>query len=77
MQSCAMFYMLKQTKQTFESNLVGIQKDEMANQTSYDNLKTPRARKLLHAIARLAYADGKLAISNEDLEVANKSLAAN
>jgi len=77
------FGILKQLKEDFESNLSNAQKEELANQESYKELKAGKEAEIaageeLLATKKqeLADADEKLAQSKEDLEDTNNSLNA-
>jgi len=82
-QSGAIFGILKQMKETFETNLASSQKEEMANQKAYEELKAAKEEEIAAGQAQidtktqeLADADEKNANSKEDLEDTKKSLAA-
>merc|ERR1719428_2491256 len=69
------FGILKQMKETFESNLGQSQKDEMTNQKAYEDLKAAKdteieagQEQLDTKSNELAAADEKNAVSKEDLE---------
>merc|ERR1711871_1736438 len=82
-QSGEIFGILKQMKETFETNLADTQKDEMANQKAYEDLKAAKEEEIAAGQDQidkkpeeLASTDEKLANSKEDLEDTKKSLAA-
>jgi len=82
-QSGEIFGILKQMKETFESNLSASQKEEMANQKAYEDLKAAKQDEIAAGQAQLdsktqelASADEKLAHSKEDIEDTKASLSA-
>merc|ERR1719164_153307 len=82
-QSGEIFGILKQMKESFESNLADSQKEEMANQKAYEDLKAAKTEEIKAGqdqidakTQELASTDEKLAESKEDLEDTQKSLAA-
>merc|ERR1719453_1113189 len=82
-QSGQIFGILKQLKEDFESNLSTAQKEELANQEAYKEMKEAKEAEIAageEALAtkkqELADADEKLAQSKEDLEDTNNSLNA-
>merc|ERR1719420_686633 len=82
-QSGEIFGILKQMKETFESNLSQSQKDELANQKAYEDLKAAKEEEIAAAQAQLdtktqelATTDEKLAQAKEDVEDTKASLAA-
>merc|ERR1740133_143057 len=82
-QSGAIFGILKQMKETFESNLSSSQKDEMANQKAYEELKAAKEDEIAAGKAQidtktqeLADADEKNAQAKEDVEDTKNSLSA-
>merc|ERR1740133_822870 len=82
-QSGAIFGILKQMKETFETNLSSSQKEEMANQKAYEELKAAKEDEIAAGQAQidsktqeLADADEKNAQAKEDIEDTRKSLAA-
>merc|ERR1719243_235137 len=82
-QSGAIFGILKQMKETFESNLSSSQKEEMASQQSYDDLKSSKEAEIKAGsdqkdtkTQELADTDEKLAQAKQDLEDTRNSLAA-
>merc|ERR1719401_3033122 len=82
-QSGEIFGILKQMKESFESNLSDSQKEEMANQKAYEDLKAAKTDEIKAGqdqidakTQELASTDEKLAESKEDLEDTKKSLAA-
>merc|ERR1719243_212903 len=80
-QSGAIFGILKQMKETFESNLSSSQKEEMASQQSYDDLKSAKETEIKAGTDQsdtktqeLADTDEVLAQSKQDLEDTRMSL---
>merc|ERR1719420_1099572 len=77
------FGILKQMKETFESNLSQSQKDELANQKAYEDLKAAKEEEIAAAQAQidtktreLATTDEKLAQAKQDIEDTRASLSA-
>merc|ERR1712066_176592 len=77
------FGILRQMKETFEANLSDAQKEEMANQKAYEDLKAAKEAEIAAGQAQidsktgeLATTDQKNAQAKEDLEDTQKSLAA-
>jgi len=82
-QSGAIFGILKQMKETFETNLSSSQKEEMANQKAYEDLKAAKEEEIAAGQAQidsksqeLADTDEKNAQAKEDVEDTKKSLSA-
>jgi DNA repair exonuclease SbcCD ATPase subunit len=82
-QSGEIFGILKQMKETFESNLSDSQKEEMANQKAYEDLKAAKEAEIAAGQSQidsktqeLADTDEALAQSKEDIEDTKASLAA-
>jgi len=82
-QSGAIFGILKQMKETFENNLSNSQKEEMANQKAYEDLKAAKEEEIAAGqaqidskTAELADTDEKNAQAKEDVEDTKKSLSA-
>jgi chromosome segregation ATPase len=82
-QSGEIFGILKQMKETFESNLSASQKEEMANQKAYEDLKAAKEAEIKAGqdqidskTQELADTDEKNAQSKEDLEDTKTSLSA-
>merc|ERR1711920_778446 len=82
-QSGEIFGILKQMLETFESNLSGSQKEEMAAQKAYEDLKAAKEAEIAAGQAQidtktqeLADTDEKLAQAKEDIEDTRNSLAA-
>jgi len=82
-QSGEIFGILKQMKESFETNLADTQKDEMQNQKAYDELKAAKEEEISAGqdqidskTQELASTDEKLAESKEDLEDTTASLSA-
>merc|ERR1719207_438264 len=74
-QSGAIFGILKQMKESFETNLASSQKEEMTAQSAYEDLKAAKeseikaGQELLETKEQeLADTDAKLASDKEDLE---------
>merc|ERR1719428_1873044 len=77
------FGILKQMKETFESNLSSSQKQELANQKAYEDLKAAKEGEIAAGqeqvdtkTQELATTDEKLAMSKQDLEDTKASLSA-
>merc|ERR1712032_835640 len=77
------FGILKQMRETFESNLSASQKEEMANQKAYEDLKAAKEEEIAAGkeqidkkTQELADTDEKLAQAKEDIEDTRASLAA-
>merc|ERR1712226_1686270 len=82
-QSGEIFGILKQMKETFESNLSASQKEEMANQKAYEDLKAAKEAEIAAGqeqidkkTAELADTDEKNAQAKEDVVDTKKSLGA-
>merc|ERR1719373_489804 len=82
-QSGEIFGILNQMKETFESNLSASQKEEMANQKSYEELKAAKEAEIKAGqeqidtkTQELASTDEKNAQAKEDVEDTKKSLSA-
>merc|ERR1719484_469947 len=82
-QSGAIFGILKQMKETFETNLSSSQKEEMQSQTAYEDLKASKEAEIQAGsdqkdtkTQELADTDEKLAQAKQDLEDTRNSLAA-
>merc|ERR1719504_213753 len=82
-QSGAIFGILKQMKETFETNLENSQKEEMQSQTAYEDLKAAKTSEIKAGsdqkdtkTQELADTDSLLAQSKQDLEDTRNSLAA-
>merc|ERR1719507_2567164 len=82
-QSGEIFGILKQMKATFEENLSQSQKEEMANQKAYEDLKLAKEDEIAAGQAQidtktqeLATAEATLAQAKEDIEDTRNSLAA-
>merc|ERR1712125_265440 len=82
-QSGEIFGILRQMKETFESNLSDAQKEEMANQKAYEDLTAAKEAEIAAGQAQidtktqeLADTDEKLAQAKEDIEDTRNSLAA-
>merc|ERR1719399_1072269 len=80
-QSGEIFGILKQMKETFENNLSASQKEEMANQAAYEDLKAAKEDEIAAGQAQidsktqeLADTDEKNAQAKEDIEDTKKSL---
>merc|ERR1719456_2104131 len=82
-QSGEIFGILKQMKETFESNLSASQKDEMANQKAYEDLKAAKEAEIQAGqnqvdskTQELAETDEKNAQAKQDIEDTRNSLSA-
>merc|ERR1719464_35964 len=82
-QSGEIFGILRQMKETFEANLSDSQKEEMANQKAYEDLKAAKEAEIAAGqeqidkkTAELADTDEKNAQAKEDIEDTKKSLSA-
>merc|ERR1719504_175055 len=82
-QSGEIFGILKQMKETFETNLSASQKEEMANQKAYEELKAAKEEEIKAGQAQidsktqeLADTDEKNAQAKEDIADTKKSLSA-
>merc|ERR1719271_1398459 len=82
-QSGQIFGILKQMKETFETNLADAQKEEQAAQKAYEELKAAKEAEIGAAkesiakkTAELADTDEKLAAAKEDLEDTKASMSA-
>jgi len=82
-QSGEIFGILKQMKETFETNLADTQKDEMSNQKAYEELKAAKEEEISAGqdqvdkkTEELASTDEKLAQSKEDVHDTKNSLSA-
>merc|ERR1719478_1561794 len=82
-QSGQIFGILKQMKETFETNLGSSQKEEMANQKAYEDLKAAKEEEIAAGQAQidtktqeLADTDEKNAQAKEDVADTKKSLSA-
>merc|ERR1712066_102454 len=82
-QSGEIFGILNQMKETFESNLSASQKEEMANQKAYEDLKAAKEAEIAAGQAQidsktqeLADTDEKNAQAKEDIEDTKKTLSA-
>merc|ERR1711862_155238 len=82
-QSGEIFGILKQMRETFESNLSASQKEEMANQKAYEDLKAAKEEEIAAGKAQinsktqeLADTDEKLAQAKQDIEDTRNALSA-
>merc|ERR1712187_850655 len=82
-QSGAIFGILRQMKETFEANLSDSQKEEMANQKAYEDLKAAKEAEIAAGQSQidtktgeLADTDQKNAQAKEDIEDTRNSLSA-
>jgi len=82
-QSGEIFGILKQMKETFETNLAASQKEEMENQKAYEDLKAAKEEEIAAGTSladtkttTLAATDEKKAQDTEDLEDTQEGLAA-
>merc|ERR1719313_2292071 len=76
------FGILKQMKETFETNLAASQKEEMTNQKAYEDVKAAKEEEISAGQSQvdtktteLADADEKGAVAKEDLEDTTNTLA--
>merc|ERR1719407_225885 len=74
-QSGEIFGILKQMKETFESNLSASQKEEMANQKAYEDLKAAKEAEIKAGQAQIDTKTQELADTNEKLAQAKEELA--
>jgi len=82
-QSGAIFGILKQMKETFETNLGSSQKEEMQNQEAYEELKAAKLKEIKAGedqrdtkTQELADTDSKVAQDKQDLDDTRNSLSA-
>merc|ERR1719188_1251978 len=82
-QSGEIFGILRQMLETFESNLSEAQKEEMANQKAYEDLKAAKEAEIAAGMAQidtktaeLADTDSKNAMAKQDIEDTKASLSA-
>jgi chromosome segregation ATPase len=82
-QSGEIFGILKQMKETFETNLSDTQKEELTNQKAYEDLKSAKQEEIAAGQAQidaktqeLASTDEKLAQAKEDIEDTKNNLSA-
>jgi hypothetical protein len=82
-QSGEIFGILKQMKETFEGDLSASQKEELANQKAYEDLKTAKEAEISAGQAQVdtktqeqAATDQKLAQSKQDIEDTRETLSA-
>merc|ERR1719145_110403 len=82
-QSGAIFGILKQMKETFETNLSDSQKEELSNQKAYEDLKAAKEEEITAGQAQidaktqeLASTDEKNAQAKEDIEDTKNNLSA-
>jgi DNA repair exonuclease SbcCD ATPase subunit len=82
-QSGSIFGILKQMKETFETNLSASQKEEMTSQAAYEDLKAAKESEIKAGTdlrdtktQELADTDAKVAADKQDLEDTRESLAA-
>merc|ERR1719313_2679910 len=82
-QSGEIFGILKQMKESFESNLSSSQKEELANQKAYEDLKAAKEEEIAAGQSQvetktqeLATTDEKLANAKQDVEDTRASLSA-
>merc|ERR1719353_1968943 len=81
-QSGAIFGILKQMKETFETNLSSSQKEELASQKAYEELKAAKEEEIAAGqeqidtkTQELATTDEKLAMSKQDIEDTKNGLS--
>jgi len=82
-QSGEIFGILKQMKETFETNLSDTQKEELTNQKAYEDLKSAKEEEIAAGQSQidaktqeLASTDEKLAQAKEDIEDTTNNLSA-
>jgi flagellar motility protein MotE (MotC chaperone) len=82
-QSGEIFGILKQMKETFETNLSDTQKEELTNQKAYEDLKSAKEEEIAAGQSQidaktqeLASTDEKLAQAKEDIEDTKNGLSA-
>jgi len=82
-QSGEIFGILKQMKETFETNLSDTQKEELTNQKAYEDLKSAKEEEIAAGQSQidaktqeLASTDEKLAQAKEDIEDTKNNLSA-
>merc|ERR1719353_2566004 len=82
-QSGEIFGILKQMKETFETNLSDTQKEELTNQKAYEDLKSAKEEEIAAGQSQidaktqeLATTDEKLAQAKEDIEDTKNNLSA-
>merc|ERR1712166_939513 len=74
-QSGAIFGILSQMKETFESNLSASQKEEMANQKAYEDLKAAKEAEISAGQAQLDSKTQELADTDEKNAQAKEDIA--
>merc|ERR1719161_655331 len=75
-QSGEIFGILKQMKETFESNLSASQKEEMANQKAYEDLKAAKETEIKAGTDQKDTKTQELADTKQDLEDTRNTLSA-
>merc|ERR1712118_145947 len=73
-QSGEIFGILKQMKETFESNLSASQKEEMANQKAYEDLKAAKEAEIAAGQAQIDTKTQELADTSEKLAQAKEDI---
>merc|ERR1711866_25288 len=71
-QSGEIFGILRQMKETFEANLSDAQKEEMANQKAYEDLKAAKEAEIAAGQAQIDTKTQELADTDEKLAQAKK-----
>merc|ERR1719272_559495 len=74
-QSGEIFGILKQMKETFETNLSDSQKEELANQKAYEDLKAAKEEEIAAGQAQLDAKTTELATTDEKLAQAKEDIA--
>mmetsp|Transcript_17315 Transcript_17315/g.32050 ORF Transcript_17315/g.32050 Transcript_17315/m.32050 type:complete len:693 (-) Transcript_17315:93-2171(-) len=74
-QSGTIFGILSQMKETFESNLSASQKDEMADQKAYEELKTAKEKEIAAGNSQIDSKTEELAVTDEKNEQAKEDIA--
>merc|ERR1719261_294059 len=74
-QSGEIFGILKQMKETFESNLSASQKEEMASQKAYEDLKAAKEEEIAAGQSQIDTKTQELADTNEKLAQAKEDIA--
>merc|ERR1719333_426243 len=73
-QSGEIFGILKQMKETFETNLSSSQKEEMANQKAYEDLKAAKEEEIAAGQAQIDTKTQELATTDEKLAAAKQNI---
>merc|ERR1719161_2702229 len=75
-QSGQIFGILKQMKETFETDLAAAQKEELGNQKAYEELKAAKEKEIETAEAQVTVKTEELAAAKQDLEDTTAQLSA-